>query len=293
MSPDNIIIARYDWPTILSVDLLVVNIRGSVQRGTYGDIKGTVFSFPQPEDPAHFARIDIIEGSAPSYCSSGTPTILSHKPDSQMIWIDLLLLSDRTIRVRPTPASRYRLGIPAAHLLRCLSKALSSSLFVPDLGGVEVRRQNNLCISWPDWGDEVRWVPRDPSLMMPDVGYARFCSTSWAVQEMRTPAQLKRQPSPVPGHTGTLDVIALYDFPHPIQMQRESRLPPPPFDSSGPLTLIEVNYYNREAVLPKDITWNVPVISAPYRQTIFITEIVRPFYMISPDGLVLRNIGKP
>lgn len=271
----------------------MVNIRGPAQRGTYGDIKGAVFSFPEPEDPAHFGRIDIIEGSAPSYCSSDVHSMLSHKPDTQMLWIDLLLLADRTTSTIPIPVHRYRLAIPAAHLLRCLSKALSSSPFVPELIGVEFWRQDNLRISWPDWGGEVRWVPKDPSLMMPEVGYARFCSTSWAVKEMRTPAQLKTQPSPVPGHTGILDVIALYDFPHPVQMQRDRRLPRPPFDSSGPLTLIEVNYYNREAVSPKGITWNFPVVSAPYRQTIFMTEIVRPFCMISPDGLVLRDVRKP
>ena len=263
----------------------MVNVRGPSQRGTYAALTGLILNLPGLEPGAHCVHIAINDHSPPLHTSSDHDYAFSSSPESRMIFMDLLYIGSRGLHYA------WRLAVPAAHILKCVNthkcNAGEEDRTVVQLGTSEALR-----IPWPDWEREVRWVeiPRTWSS-------ASYSSTSWLSQETRTPYELRGHRSPIPGHNRSRDFLVRYDFPTSAQMRRESQLPSPPFESLGLLTLVEVNYCKREAVLGDDL-WAFQVSSAPYRQTIFTTSLepdIREYlgYEITEDALLLRDLQEP
>ncbi|KAI0085169.1 hypothetical protein BDY19DRAFT_997054 [Irpex rosettiformis] len=294
LSPEHVLIARFDWPSFRRVELIVVNTRNPNRRGTFATIADAIFDLPELEPNAKCCHILIKKHAVPLNTAFNTrDCAFTHKQESRVISIDLLYTGSRGLHYQ------YRLAIPAVAMLRCLSETFTAHPVVQepstDASGIETIQptaQDASHIPWRDWEREVRWVPVKRSLLF------HSSTSQWLILETRTPYELKGHRSPIHGHTRALFVLVKYDFPTDNQMRRESALPPPPFDPSGPLILIEVNYCKREAVLADDL-WAYQVNSAPYRQTIFTTNVASVFrhftlsYDITEDALVLRNTEEP
>ncbi len=293
LSPEYMLVARSNFSVQkveLTVELIVVHTSGPPRRGTYATIADAIFSLPDLEPGAVCGHMVINAHGASSNPPSDIDYMFTHTPESRIISIDLFYTGSRGLHYQ------YRLGVPATYMLRCLAeeKSTHSSIGMPaDDDAASTNEPQALHIPWINWTREVRWVPINKLSAM-----ASYGSTCWLVSESRSPYELQGHHSPIPGHTRSMDVLVKYDFPSEIQVRRENEVPRrPSVSSKGPLTLIEIQHNRREAVMADDL-WASQVHSAPYRQTIFTTDVARNIprdlcYEITEDALILQDGGEP
>ncbi|KAI0766526.1 hypothetical protein BC629DRAFT_1538415 [Irpex lacteus] len=293
LSPEYMLVARSNFSVQRVehiIELIVVNTSGPPRRGTYATIADAIFGLPELEPGATCGHMAINAHGTPSNPPSHMDYMFTHTSESRMISIDLLYTGSRGLHYQ------YRLGVPATHMLRCLAEEKATHTSVgtsADNHAAFANEPQSLHIPWINWAREVRWVPIHNLWAT-----ASYSPTCWLLAESRSPYELQGHRSPIPGHTRSMEVLVKYDFPSEMQVRRENEVPRrPSVSSKGPLTLIEIQYNRREAVIADDL-WASQVFSAPYRQTIFTTDVARDIrrdlcYEITEDALILQDGGEP
>lgn len=210
----------------------------------------------------------------------------THTPASRIISVDLWYTTWKSLNYK------CRLIVPISHILQCLAEAITSRPSTQHLNeGVTISTTGPqpLHIPWSRWEQEVCWI----ALPGPWPTMASYSSTSWLAVEPRDDKCWN------PDNPDFMGVLVKYDFPSEMQMRRESMLPSQPSEpSGGPLTLIETkNHYRWSIEADNGDLWASDVSCAPYRQTLFTTDVapsVYPHdlsYEITKDALLLRDAG--